>query len=200
MSGSADKDLENSLEALPPAIRSLLEEHGFSPKWLLEQARLSRVGTRSNVVSGEITPLDPEDLAGIPEPGTKRHKELSERGTDALRSGECAPSVLAGGMATRMGGVIKALVPAAYDRTFLELRLGEQEYLEQTYGKKPPLWLMTSHATHQGIEKALTGRLTDHSLALFRQGLSVRLTETGEIFRTADGAPSLHAPGHGDFV
>lgn len=200
MSSSADKDLENSLEGLPQSTRSLLEEHGFSPDWLLEQARLSRAGARSNVVSGEIEPLDHEDLVGIPQPGTERHKELSERGIDALRSGACALSVLAGGMATRMGGVIKALMPAAYERTFLELRLGEQEYLEQTYGKRPPLWLMTSHATHKGIEEALAGRLTDHSLALFRQGLSVRLTETGEVFRTTDGAPSLHAPGHGDFV
>jgi UTP--glucose-1-phosphate uridylyltransferase len=200
MHSPADKDLEASLQALPQPVRKLLDEHGFSPHWLIEQARLSRAGRRTNEVSGEITPLDSQELTTLPEKGTQRHKELSDRGVEALRRGECALAVLAGGMATRMGGVIKALVPAAYKRTFLELRLGEQETLEQTYGKRPPLWLMTSHATHEGIEEVLADKLTDLSLALFRQGLSVRLTQSGEIFRTSDGEPSLHAPGHGDFV
>lgn len=204
MTTEADKVLEQSLESLPLEAIASLEQHGFSPNWLVEQARLSATGERSNIVSGEITPLESHALLEVPELGGQRYQELHERGTEALRSGECALAVLAGGMATRMGGVIKALVPAVDDLTFFDLRLTEQRALEKRYGKKPPLWLMTSHATHDGIESALAELSATDSerdtVALFRQGLSVRLDETGDVFRTDAGEPSLHAPGHGDFV
>lgn len=200
MTESAEQELAQALKELPPEHRASLSEHGFSPEWLLEQAKLSKSRRRSNTVSGTIEPLSGDDLLEVPESGTPRHRELFERGAEALRSGECAMAVLAGGMATRMGGIIKALVPAAFGRTFLELRQQEQASLAKAFGKTPPLFLMTSHATHAGIEETLGDALTGPNLALFRQGLSVRLTESFEIFQTESGDPSLHAPGHGDFV
>ena len=200
MTESADLDLKQALKELPPEHQATLTAHGFSPEWLIEQARLSRGRRRTNTVSGTIEPLSGNDLLELPERGTARHQELFERGAEALRSGECAMAVLAGGMATRMGGIIKALVPAAYGRTFLDLRLEEQASLGRTFGKTPPLFLMTSHATHSGIEETLGRALKERELALFRPGLSVRLTESFELFQTESGEPSLHAPGHGDFV
>lgn len=195
-----ERALAKSLAALPRAVLSSLEAHGFSSEWLLGEARSSRSGARSNVVSGRIEPLPADQLLTMPEPGSARYEELRQRGAEALGAGRCALAILAGGMATRMGGVIKALVPAVQGRTFLELRLEERESLGARYGKKPPLWLMTSHATHEGIERALGAAVDPPHLALFRQGLSVRLDERGQLFRTADGEPSLHSPGHGDFV
>lgn len=200
MTDRADQELEQALKGLPADARASLEAHGFSLDWLIEQARLSMSGTRSNTVSGTIEPLASSDLLEVPERGSARYQELFERGADALRSGQCAMAVLAGGMATRMGGVIKALVPAAYGRTFLELRKQEQATLARTYGKTPPLFLMTSHATHSGIEHTLGDALKGIDLALFKQGLAVRLTESFEVFQTESGQPSLYAPGHGDFV
>lgn len=200
MTERADQELARALKELPHDSRTSLAAHGFSADWLIEQAALSKVGNRSNTVSGKIQPLASDDLLEVPEPGTSRHRELWDRGVDALRSGECAMAVLAGGMATRMGGIIKALVPAAFGKTFLELRQQEQASLALTYGKKPPLFLMTSHATHAGIEETLSGALDGQHLALFKQGLSVRLTESFSVFLTESGEPSLHAPGHGDFV
>jgi len=58
--------------------------------------------------------------------------------------------------------------------------------------------LMTSHATRAGIEAALGDRRDGYDLATFSQGLSVRVTAEGQLFREDDGAASLHAPGHGD--
>lgn len=199
MSHSADSSLEKSLQSLSPAILGLLEKHRFDPNWLLEQARLSREGKRSNLVKGELSPPLPEELKDIPEVDSPDWQRFKERGEQALREGKCALAVLAGGMATRMGGVIKALVPAVGEKTFLDLRLAEQQSLAKKYGKTPPLWLMTSHATHQGIEDALGDALNQPTLALFRQGLSVRLNEEGSVFLGDSGEPSLHAPGHGDF-
>jgi UTP--glucose-1-phosphate uridylyltransferase len=200
MTERADQELAEALKELPESARASLAAHGFSPEWLIEQATLSKSGTRSNTVSGKIQPLRSDDLLDVPEPETARYRELRERGAEALRSGECAMAVLAGGMATRMGGIIKALVPAAYGKTFLELRQQEQASLAETYGKTPPLYLMTSHATHDGIEETLGPALDGQHLALFRQGLSVRLSESFQVFQTETGEPSLHAPGHGDFV
>lgn len=200
MTERADQDLARALKELPEGARASLAAHGFSPEWLIEQAALSKSGKRSNTVGGTVQPLKGDDLLEVPEPGTARYRELGERGVEALRSGECAMAVLAGGMATRMGGIIKALVPAAYGRTFLELRQQEQASLGEMYEKTPPLFLMTSHATHKGIEESLGAALDGQHLALFKQGLSVRLSESFEVFQTESGEPSLHAPGHGDFV
>lgn len=192
--------LQKSLASLPGEVQNLLKNHRFSEEWLLRQVELSRSGTRKNQVDGKVTPLLPTDMSATPEPGSDAYRHYHARGEAALRNGECALAVLAGGMATRMGGVIKALVPAAHEKTFLELRLGEQESLANKYGRTPPLWLMTSYATHQGIESALGARLESDNLALFRQGLSVRLNEKGEVFWESTGEPSLYSPGHGDFV
>ncbi len=199
MSKRAEQPLQQALTELPNDALASLEAHGFSPDWLIRQAALSRTGERSNIVSGTVAPPAPSDVLDPPETGSARYQELYDRGVDALRSGECAMAVLAGGMATRMGGVIKALVPAAFGKTFLELRQQEQRSLARAHGKVPPLYLMTSNATHAGIEETLSGALSS-DLALFKQGLSVRLNEDLGVFYTDAGEPSLHAPGHGDFV
>ncbi len=200
MQKAHEESLLSDLSRLPAETLGLLKEHGFDPEWLTAQADFSRSRQRTNVVSGNITLLDEAQILSVPAPGTAEEKRCKDLGETALSEGRCALSVLAGGMATRMGGVVKALVPAAGGKTFLELRLAEQQALKKRYGALPPLWLMTSHATHRDIEIALEQAGNPAGVSLFRQGLSVRLTEEGEVFRTADGKPSLHATGHGDFV
>jgi UTP--glucose-1-phosphate uridylyltransferase len=101
-------------------------------------------------------------------------------------------------MATRMGGVVKALVEALPGRTFLDLRLAELRALERRFGKTPPLWLMTSDATDEKIRQALGSNLRGDAIATFTQHLSLRLTPSGELFLDERGRPSEHAPGHGD--
>lgn len=198
MTQKDDEALRNSLKGLPEATRALLRQHHFDPEWLVRQASLSRTGRRSNFVTGALSAPHPGELASVPEPGSAEYEQFKQLGEQALREGRCAIVVLAGGMATRMGGVVKALVPAIEDKTFLDLRLAEQRALTTKYGTRPPLWLMTSHATHAPIAEALGAKLDTPHLALFRQGLSVRLDTEGGVFLGGDGAPSLHAPGHGD--
>ena len=48
-----------------------------------------------------------------------------EAGVEALRAGRVAQVVLAGGMATRFGGVVKGAVEALDGRSFLSWKLGE---------------------------------------------------------------------------
>jgi UTP--glucose-1-phosphate uridylyltransferase len=106
--------------------------------------------------------------------------------------------VLAGGMATRMGGVVKALVEALPGHTFLDLRLNEARSTAARYGVQPPLWIMTSHATDAAIRDALGSARDGERIATFQQFISLRLTPEGGVFLGDDGRPSIHAPGHGD--
>ena len=62
-----------------------------------------------------------------PSRGTPEHARLEALGAAALERGEVGLVVLAGGMATRMGGVVKALVEAVDGLTFLDIRLREMD-------------------------------------------------------------------------
>jgi UTP--glucose-1-phosphate uridylyltransferase len=192
-------ELAEQLKALPDDVKQRLSQHGFDAERLVRLGEsLAQGDADSGVVTGQIEPPAAGDVVTPPEPGTPAYQELAERGAEALRRGEVALVVLAGGMATRMGGVVKALVEALPGKTFLDLRLAEIDALERRYGTAPPLWLMTSDATDEGIRRALGDRLDDLRVATFRQHLSLRLTPEGRLFLDAEGRPSEHAPGHGD--
>ena len=141
-------------------------------------------------------PLD--DLRASAEEGSAEHARLVELGERALREGRGALVVLAGGMATRMGGVIKALIDAVPGKSFLDLRRAEVAAMGRRFGRVPPLWLMTSHATDAGIRAALGAAHDGQAVATFTQRLSLRLTPAGDILLDEAGRPSEYAPGHGD--
>jgi UTP--glucose-1-phosphate uridylyltransferase len=193
--------LENELSRVPEDMKRVLDACGFDAARLLRLAEPLQLGVPAdNLVKGTITPPAPGDVVRLPEPGTAEYTRLEAIGRGALERGEYALVVLAGGMATRMGGVVKALVDALPGQTFLDLRLREVEVIAQRYGARPPLWLMTSHATDAKIEEALAEQKHQRGgeVATFLQGISLRLTPGGELFLGADGRPSEHAPGHGD--
>lgn len=191
--------LRQQLADLPDSIQTTLTSHGFDLDRFLHLAdRLTGKVPHSNFVSGTITPPTSEDLGEMPALGTPESKQLEELGLQALKQGQCAMVVLAGGMATRMGGVVKALVEAVPGYRFLDLRLNELRALERRGGHRVPLWLMTSDATNEAIRDALGNHLTADYLETFRQDLSPRLNPDGSLFLDSKGEPSLHAPGHGD--
>jgi UTP--glucose-1-phosphate uridylyltransferase len=109
-----------------------------------------------------------------------------------IERGEVAAVVLAGGMATRFGSQVKALarVLSGRDLTFLDLKLADLT----RFGVD--VTLMTSFATHDALAEAVQG--TDVKLA--PQLVSLRLRADGSLFLGDDGAPSPHAPGHGDLA
>jgi len=132
--------------------------------------------------------------------GSAEHARYAAAGLAALSRGEVALCVLAGGMATRMGGVVKALVEALPGKRFLDLRLAENEHLRKDLGAPVPLWLMTSEATEGPTRAALAelGRLAGDDLTSFEQWVSLRLTPEGALFREQNGEASVYATGHGD--
>lgn len=195
--------LTEELSRLDPDLRARLDRAGF------DAARLVRLAgglgapdaaakrAAENRVQGEVRAPDPSELLTME---GQDHAALAQVGHDAIARGELAFCVMAGGMATRMGGVVKALVEAFAGNTFLSLRLGENRAVSARAGRPVPLWLMTSEATHSGIEAALRAANAPANVACFMQDLSLRVTPEGHLFRDAAGAPSTYATGHGDLV
>lgn len=191
--------LERQLDSLDESLKALLREYRFDRGRLLSlAARLADPAHRENRVRGNVEPPMEGDVVDPPPRGSSEGQRLERLGIEALKAGQCALVVLAGGMATRMGGVVKALVRALDGHTFLDLRIAGNDALAKRWGESVPLWLMTSHATDRQTRDALGSRLDGWNIACFAQELSLRLTPEGTLFYDGSGEPSVHAPGHGD--
>ena len=192
-------NLHDQVVGLPRPLQARLAARGFDPAQLEAwAATIGKDRDQRNRLPGTVEPPRPGDLATLPEPGTAEHAALGARGREALARGEVALCLLAGGMATRMGGVVKALVDALPGRSFLDLRLGENAHLSAVAGKRLPLWMMTSEATEGPIREALGGRIDLEYLTTFEQFVSLRLTPEGALFHDEHGQPSVYSTGHGD--
>lgn len=192
--------LNDELKQLSPTVLQRLHARGFSEERLCAWAQsLGRDGAERNRLQGLVEPPRPEDIGDAPKPGTPEYQRCLALGKEALGRGEVALCVLAGGMATRMGGVVKALVEAVNHKTFLDLRWIEHEKLLLDHGGPGvPLWLMTSEATEGPIRQALGERCDGLGCATFEQFVSLRLTQEGKLFLDEEGEPSVYATGHGD--
>ena len=207
----SDTDLRTELASIPPTVRARLDAAGFDPERLAAlagslHARATRAGgaggaaerDERNRMRGLVEPPRAADVVDAPKPGSPDAARLAAQGLQAMARGELAFCVMAGGMATRMGGVVKALVEAFDSRTFLELRLNENATWSKRAGRPVPLWLMTSEPTNTPIGQELARRGAPPHVATFTQDLGLRLTPEGRLFFDEAGQPSTYAPGHGD--
>ena len=189
------------LDGLDAQTRGLLDRYGFDPEQfeaLRERVASGELSQASNVVRGELEPPAESDLTRLPELGTEEWTAARETGLDAIRSGRVAQAVLAGGMATRFGGVVKGAVEALDGRSFLAWKLGDTAALGEALGVEIPVVLMTSFQTDEET-RAHVAALGVPEPLWFTQSVSLRLTEDGDLFREG-GRPSPYAPGHGDLV
>ena len=191
--------LAEQIARIPEDVSKRLDRFAFDRQRLIRLGeRLRRGEDDSGVVTGLIEAPSGADVSELPRAGSAEHSRLEALGRAELENGRLALVVLAGGMATRMGGVVKALVEAVPKMTFLDLRLAEVEAAGRKYGAAPPLWLMTSASTDDKIRNVLGSRLDGERVAAFSQELSLRLTPSGDLYLDREGLPSEHAPGHGD--
>jgi UTP--glucose-1-phosphate uridylyltransferase len=160
-----DQDLAN----LPQALVDRLSARGFNRQRLTEwAASVGRDRDARNRLPGTVESPRPEDVVDLPTIGSAEHLRHETLGREAIARGEVALCVLAGGMATRMGGVVKALVEALPGKTFLDMRLLEMDAIHQKLGARPPLWLMTSEATDGPIREVLAAKNPVRARALRR--------------------------------
>jgi UTP--glucose-1-phosphate uridylyltransferase len=189
-----------TVEGIDRATADVLERFGFEPalfETLRERVATGGLSPESNLVRGVVEPPAPHDIVPLPAPGEAGYGDAHAAGLSALERGEVAQVVLAGGMATRFGGIVKAAVPAVDGRSFLEVKLSQTRALERDLGVRVPVALMTSFATDEAIGVHVR-ELDLGEPSVFHQFVSLRLDAAGELFRDEQGLPSLYAPGHGD--
>ena len=143
----SESDLRRELSNIDVSLRARLDAAGFdaerlvglaAPLFARARGEATRDAGQRNQVRGVVEAPRPEDVRELPPPGSAEHARLAAIGAAALRRGEIAFCVLAGGMATRMGGVVKALVEALEGYTFLELRLNENAMWSRRAGVRSP--------------------------------------------------------------
>lgn len=183
---------------LSPAVRETLARHHFD-RALFEALRARLRGGADpealHRIQGRVDPPPAGCAARAPAAGTAEHARLTAEGSDGIARGEVAVVILAGGMATRFGSVVKGLAPIFEGRPtrFLDAKLADVERA----GPSVDVTLMTSFATDAAIREALA-RDGRREVRTSPQFVSLRLRADGALFRDASGAPSLYATGHGD--
>ncbi len=187
---------------LDPKTKLLLDTYGFDRE-LFERLRgamlRGELSVAQNRVSGSLEPPGEHQVSVLPASDGPVRRELHERGLSALRNGEVGCVVLAGGMATRFGGVVKAVVEALPGRSFLSLKLADIRRAAQRAGRPVPVYLMSSFATHEVLlELARAEHSEELPIEVFPQFISLRVSPDGSLFRESDGELSPYAPGHGD--
>lgn len=157
-----------------------------------------------NVVHGTLLPPEAGQIQQQPKRSSAEREEQIEIGSRAIKMGELGVVILNGGMATRFGGVVKGIVPALGEQSFLELKIRDVARVAATHGGKIRVLLMNSFATDAPTNEHLAAHdhfgLPADQLRCFTQFISVRMTPTGDIFVDDKGEISPYGPGHGDFA
>jgi UTP--glucose-1-phosphate uridylyltransferase len=184
--------------------RAILERFRFDAEVLARlRTSLATAGAQAFAgrMAGEVDLPLSGDVTALPSPDSEGGRELATLGWQALAAGEVGVVVLAGGMATRFGGVVKAVVEVVPGYSFLRLKLADVERQAAAAGVRVPVYLMASHATSEVLRRA-AGELgfPRAPIEILDQSVTLRLTSTGEVFRDEAGRPSPCATGHGDLL
>ena len=156
--------------------------------------------TAANWVRGSIAAAQPDDLVALAPLGSAERGRLADAGREAIARGQVGVLLLAGGMATRFGGGVKALAEVLPGLRFADAKMADLRRLASELGCTVPLWLMTSFQSDGALRDWATAGTPSAQVPVefAPQGVSMRLTPDGDLFRDRSGAVSLHAPGHGD--
>ncbi len=168
---------------------------------LAEKFRSGSWSAADNILTAEVMPPAPGDIATLPPRGGEERRQLEARGADALRQGKLGLVILAGGMATRFNwDRPKGIYPIFGGQSFLGWKL---QWAREIGGDRLPIYIMTSFHTHD----AVAAHLVEHGyfgidparVRLFQQFRYPRLLASGARFVDPRGQENDAAPGHGDF-
>jgi UDP-N-acetylglucosamine/UDP-N-acetylgalactosamine diphosphorylase len=211
------------MQSVPDDLRRRFRDHGqdhvfrwwdrladYERRGLVEQARgldldlLERLYSQRDHTSA-VPPV--EKIAPVPvipanSPDNPRVGALGEK---ALRRGEVAALVVAGGQGSRLGFEHpKGVFPVApvTNKTLFQIHAEKVLALRRRFGAAVPLLVMTSQATHDETEAFFTEHqrfgLPPDEVFFFRQGTMPALDlESGKLLMEAPGGLFLSPDGHG---
>jgi UDP-N-acetylglucosamine/UDP-N-acetylgalactosamine diphosphorylase len=170
----------------------------------LDLDELARLFTQRDHV---YTPPSMEAIRPVPvvpvdSPNNPRYRRLGE---EALRRGEVAVLVVAGGQGTRLGfDHPKGLFPIGpvSNKSLFQIHAEKVLALRRRYAAAVPLLVMTSQATHAPTEEFFAQNhyfgLPKEEIHFFRQGTMPALDlATGKLLMEAPGRLFLSPDGHG---
>ncbi len=146
--------------------------------------------------------IRPVPVVPVDSPDNPRYRRLGE---EALRRGEVAVLVVAGGQGTRLGfDHPKGLFPIGpvSNNSLFQIHAEKVLALRRRYGASVPLLVMTSQATHAPTEEFFARNhyfgLPKEEVHFFRQGTMPALDlTTGKLLMEAPGRLFLAPDGHG---
>ncbi len=134
-------------------------------------------------------------------------QEARQRGETALRAGQLAFILVAGGQGTRLGfDQPKGMFPIGpvSKRSLLEILVERLHAIRQRYGAPVPLYVMTSPATDEATDRYLQQQqyfgLPPEDVRLFCQGTMPAVDQQGKILLTAKDRLALAPDGHGGML
>ena len=178
------------------------------PRWVFDRT-LSNVSKYldktlvSKYSSSEIDPLSADDVVDYVSLDEKRLQKYAQLGDDLLRRSGFAYFVMAGGVATSMGGCIKALITAKDGKSFIEIKLDHVRAMQKKYHCTIPVIIMTNDETDSDIMSYLgsNDRLSEIDLIKIVQPVTVRFSEDQSglsVARLKNGNVSNVPGGHYD--
>jgi UDP-N-acetylglucosamine/UDP-N-acetylgalactosamine diphosphorylase len=154
------------------------------------------------LVQDEQPPIDLDGLEPVSPAPPPSPQDIAE-GEDALRRGEVAVVIVAGGQGTRLGfDGPKGCYPIGpvTDRSLFQIHCEKIAALGARHGRTPPLYVMTSDENHEPT----AGFLAEHrnfglpDLELFRQGtMPAVAASTGAVLLAERDRVALSPDGHG---
>lgn len=159
-----------------------------------------------NSLSGKILPP-----RAIRLDESKNEFSLSQarsRGEEALRAGKVGVVIVAGGQGTRLGfDHPKGMFPIGpvSNRTLFQVLIDQVRARGRKYGKRIPIFVMTSPATHEETATFLNENdnfgMSTRDLTLFCQGTMPAVDlSTGKVLLAGKGEIALSPDGHGGML
>ena len=134
--------------------------------------------------------------------------QAQERGEEALRNGEIGAVIVAGGQGTRLGfDQPKGMFPIGpvSGRTLFQFFVDRLLAVNEKYGCRIPLYIMTSDATDQETREYFAANenlgIPIEDLYIFKQGVMPAVDAvTGKLLMQSKSALALSPDGHGGTV
>lgn len=187
---------------LQPDTAALLAAHHFdADQFDALRSRFAEGGAdpSRNHVRGDLVVPTGDDLEVFPASDSDRYAELAAVGAAAISAGKVGVVLLAGGMATRFGGGVKALADVLPGVRFVDTKIADLQQLGARLDTRIPMVLMTSFQSDPILAELGDQMSTDHvAIETAPQNVGMRVTPEGELFRDETGAVSAYSPGHGD--